>query len=157
MDRIRLSNGAMYPIKDIVQQGERLRIYFYKTVNVAAIKAKNLDVIKLQDRKGRLLSTFKGFNTIIQVGKGYILLERIVYTEAEVNQQESTGMDLLLVESQQSITDGDMVSVDLQQSGTDSDIEKIVSEQSVTDVDIEQGEQGQALTEHELFLLFMEG
>lgn len=157
MDRIRLSNGAMYSVTDIVQNGERLRISFYKSVNVAAIKARNLDVIRLQDRKGRLLSTFKGFNIIIQVGKSYILLERIVYTEAQINQQESTDMDLLLVESQQSITDGDMVSVELQQSGTDSDIERIISEQSVTDVDIEQDEQGQALTEQELYLLLMEG
>lgn len=157
MDRIRLTNDAEYSITDITQSGERLRISFYKSVNVAAIKAKNLDVIKLQDRKGRLLSIFKGFNTIIQVGKSYILLERIVYTEGQINQQESTDMDLLLVESQQGITDGDMVSVELQQSSTDSDIERIVSEQSVTDVDIEQDEQGQALTEQELYLLLMEG
>ncbi len=156
MDRIKLSNGAQYSITDIVQDGEILRISLYKTANAAAIKEQNIGEIKLQDRKGRLLSVFKGFNTIIQVGKHYIVLERIIYTDAQVNQQESTDMDLLLVESQQSITDGDMVSVEIQQSGTDLDIDKIVSEQSVTDVDIEQDEQGQALTEQELYLLLME-
>lgn len=153
MDRIKLTNGATYSITDIVQSGERLRIKFYDSVNVAAIKSRNLDEIKLQDRKGRLLSVFKGFNTIIQVGKSYILLERIIYTDAQVNQQESTDMDLLLVEAQQSITDNDTDGIEIQQDNTDSDVEKITSEQNATDSDIEQDEQGQELTELELLLM----
>lgn len=153
MDRIKLANGAMYPIIGIVQNKERLRISFYKTVNVNAIRRENLDVIKLQDRKGKILSVFRGFNTIIQAGKSDILLERIIYTDVQENQQESTAMDLLLAESQQSITDGDMVCVELQQYSTDSDIERVMSEQNITDVDIKQDEQGQALTEQELYLL----
>lgn len=157
MDRIRLSNNVTYPVQALVSRQDLLEIHFRKNVYAKTIPSCAIDKIRIEDRKGRLLGRYEGFNTIIHAADNKLIIQKLIYTEDELAQQAATDADINIVDAQQVMTDSETTSIESQQDITDTDIERVLSEQNITDVDIEQDEQGQSITETELELLLMGG
>lgn len=153
MDRIRLSNGIPYSFVEIEQNCDDLLITFYKTIDPKTINRNFLDVLRVEDRNGKCLSVFKGFDTIIQIIGNTMHLRRYNYTDTQLAQQSITDNELITIESQQDMTDAYIENIESEQEKTDSELENVESEQYVTDTDLEQTEQGQTLTEYELELM----
>lgn len=157
MDRIRLSNNVTYPVQALISQKDILEIHFRKNVYAKTIPLYAIDKIRIEDRKGKLLGRYDGFNTIILAIDNKLIIQKLIYTQEELAQQAATDADINIVDAQQIMTDSEIIGIESQQDITDTDIEKVISEQNVTDVDIEQDEQGQSITETELELLLMGG
>lgn len=153
MDRIRLCNNVRYPVKQIAVSKDYVRITFGKNVYPKTIPKNIFAEIKVEDRRGRLLNRLKGYDTVIQVTDHMIILQKIVYTDAQIAQQANTDTDLEVIEAQQSMTDADSDALESQQHITDADMDDVEAQQNMADVDISQIEQAQITTEMELELL----
>lgn len=157
MDRIRLSNNVTYPIQTLVRNKDILEIHFRKNVFAKTIPLSAIDKIRIEDRKGKLLGRYDGFNTIIYAIDNKLIIQKLLYTEEELAQQAATDADINIVEAQQFMVDAETINIESQQNITDTDIERVLSEQNITDFDIKQDEQGQSITETELELLLVGG
>ena len=153
MDRIRLSNNVRYPIKRIAVSKDYVKITFGRNVYPKTIPKTVFAEIRVEDRRGRLLNRLRGYDTVIQVTDDMILLQKIVYSDAQIAQQANTDNDLEVIETQQSMTDEDADALESQQYITDTDIDNVESQQDMADVDIGQIEQAQVTTDMELELL----
>ena len=140
-------------MNQIIVSKDDLLIIFRASVYPKTIPKDAYKEIRVEDRRGRLLNRFCGYDTVIRVEGNRLLLRRVVYSDAQVAQQATTDADLELIEAQQLITDEDVETVTLQQDMTDTDIDSVIAQQDMTDVDVGQIEQAQVTTEMELELL----